>query len=278
MTTPPWVPLLTISLSLLLSAATTFAAAVSPSLDQQVEREGRAPALVFLEETADHAAFTPSRQSAEPLIRSLMDVTERTQPALVSALRTAGYDGEVKRFWITNAISLDLDAPMLEWLSNRSEVVRIDLDEAVAGPQSVSVEREAPTSRFLPWGIDRIGASSVWTTHGLDGSGIVVGVLDTGADVTHPAIGSKWRGGTNSWIDLINGQPAPYDDHGRGTHVTGTVLGGDGPGAFDPDIGVAYGAIHFGQDPRRDQRRLQLLDRDRRRAVHARPRWEPRNR
>ena len=45
----------------------------------------------------------------------------------------------------------------------------------------------------------------VWD-RGDTGSGVVVATLDTGADVTHPELESRWRGGTNSWFD-------PYGQH-----------------------------------------------------------------
>jgi len=76
----------------------------------------------------------------------------------------------------------------------------------------------------------------------VSGAGIVVGSMDTGFDPTHPALAGKWRGGTNSWKDFINGRTTPYDDHGHGTHTIGTMVGGDGPGPFPDDVGLAYGA------------------------------------
>ena len=71
---------------------------------------------------------------------------------------------------------------------------------------------------------------------GTGGAGIVVAVIDTGVDYTHPALGGglglgyKVAGG---W-DFVNGDADPMDDNGHGTHVAGTVA------ASAPDIfGVA---------------------------------------
>jgi subtilisin family serine protease len=66
--------------------------------------------------------------------------------------------------------------------------------------------------------------------------------MDTGFDPSHPALAGKWRGGTNSWMDIINNIGTPYDDHGHGTHTIGTMVGGDGPGPFPDDVGLAYNA------------------------------------
>jgi subtilisin family serine protease len=74
------------------------------------------------------------------------------------------------------------------------------------------------------------------STLGTSGSGIVVAVIDTGIDYTHPALGGgigpdfKVIGGR----DFINRDNDPMDDNGHGTHVAGTIA------ASAPDlIGVA---------------------------------------
>ncbi len=68
-----------------------------------------------------------------------------------------------------------------------------------------------------------IGADSVWTKMGITGTGIKIGILDTGIDYTHPDLGGgigsafKVLGG----YDLINNDNDPMDDNGHGTHVAG---------------------------------------------------------
>jgi bacillopeptidase F len=64
--------------------------------------------------------------------------------------------------------------------------------------------------------------------------------MDTGVDITHPALEGKWL--SPYWYDAVNNQPNPYDDNGHGTYTMGIILGGDGFGPFEKDIGVAPGA------------------------------------
>src|SRR4029078_11389119 len=114
---------------------------------------------------------------------------------------------------------------VIEALIDDPAVEQIEWDEPVFFDPGATVL--GPT---FGWKITMGGADQAWADFGVDGSGIVVGSMDTGFDPTHPALAGKWRGGTNSWKDIINNQPSPYDDHGHGTHTIGTMVGGDGPG------------------------------------------------
>jgi subtilisin family serine protease len=51
------------------------------------------------------------------------------------------------------------------------------------------------------------------------GAGIVVAILDTGIDGTHPALAGKVIGG----YDFVNDDNDPMDDHQHGTHVAGII-------------------------------------------------------
>jgi subtilisin family serine protease len=57
------------------------------------------------------------------------------------------------------------------------------------------------------------------------GNGIVVAVIDTGIDGTHPALAGKVIGG----YDFVDDDPDPMDDHGHGTHVAGIIAAESAP-------------------------------------------------
>ena len=67
----------------------------------------------------------------------------------------------------------------------------------------------------------------------------MVATLDSGVDLQHADLGSRWRGGANSWFDPYGEHSAPHDASGHGTQVMGILVGGDASGS---SIGMAPGA------------------------------------
>ena len=80
---------------------------------------------------------------------------------------------------------------------------------------------EATISESVPF----IGADRVWQDYGATGEGIVVAVLDSGIDYTHPALG----GGIGPGFKVIGGHDFvghdddPMDENEHGTHVAGII-------------------------------------------------------
>jgi len=69
---------------------------------------------------------------------------------------------------------------------------------------------------------------------------ILVAVIDTGVDYTHPDLASHYAGG----YDYVSNDLDPLDDHGHGTHVAGTIAASLGnltgnPAAAEGVVGVA---------------------------------------
>ena len=84
-----------------------------------------------------------------------------------------------------------------------------------------------------------IDAPEAWgvTTGSAD---VMVAVIDSGVDYTHPDLAPNYAGG----YDFVNGDSDPMDDHGHGTHVSGTVAAAlnnltGSPAAAEGVVGVA---------------------------------------
>lgn len=69
------------------------------------------------------------------------------------------------------------------------------------------------------WGITAFNLPDAWSYS--QGEGVVIAVLDTGADLDHPDLMENLVPGHN----MINRNKTPEDDNGHGTHVTGILVG-----------------------------------------------------
>lgn len=69
----------------------------------------------------------------------------------------------------------------------------------------------------IPWGVQEIKAPLAWKKS--EGKNIKIGIVDTGADFSHPDLRSSLAGGVNF---IQRNRPA-YDDNGHGTHIAGTI-------------------------------------------------------
>ncbi|KAF0689555.1 Aste57867_19012 [Aphanomyces stellatus] len=97
------------------------------------------------------------------------------------------------------------------------------------------VSKVVPGSGLNQWGVETVGAPQVWPSY--TGEGIIVGSIDTGANVNHEAIQDNWRS-YKGWFNPYNGtngSAVPFDSDQHGTHTIGTMVGKYG-------IGVAPGA------------------------------------
>jgi hypothetical protein len=87
--------------------------------------------------------------------------------------------------------------------------------------------------------ISAINVPALWNM-GDTGQGVVVANMDTGVDVNHPDLSTRWRGGGDSWFDPYYQHPTtPTDNNGHGTWTMGVMVAGDASGT---SLGVAPGA------------------------------------
>jgi hypothetical protein len=114
-------------------------------------------------------------------------------------------------------------------LKNNRKLKYVELDMAIRPSGSVSDPAFGSS-----WALPKIGVPSAWDN--ANGSGIVVAVLDTGVDGTHPDLATNMVAGWNFYDNNSN----TADVYGHGTMVAGTVaaVANDGIGS----AGVAWGA------------------------------------
>jgi len=142
---------------------------------------------------------------------------------------------------------------------NGYEILGVPVKDTITKLKKAGYEVEPNTISHIDLleSVPMIHAPDVWNYNmsdgtPLDGTGVRVGVIDTGIDYTHPdlggclGIGCKVAGG---W-DFNNADPDPMDDMLHGTHVAATVAGDGmfiptGDSVSVPIKGVAPGATLY---------------------------------
>jgi len=189
------------------------------------------------------------------VVQALLNFADRSQSQLRQDLMAEGKD--YYPLWVTNQIALKrATLADLQALAARSDVAQIELDVQAKGVQDVPFGAQIANGvstvgvrdvNAVEWGVARVRAPQVWA-QGFTGQGIVIADLDTGVRWDHDALKPHYRGWNTAtltathdfnWFDPVAFSPTPLDDHGHGTHTTGTLVGDDGAGN---QVGVAPGA------------------------------------
>src|SRR5476651_1448458 len=119
---------------------------------------------------------------------------------------------------IINGQVLDLPNKLLKQMSLHPAVFRIHFDR--------------PAAKFNYRTALTVGTKVVHDTLGLTGAGIGVAIIDSGIATWHDDLtntsSTLYPYGNQrvvKFVDFVNGQTAPYDDNGHGTHVAGIIAG-----------------------------------------------------
>ncbi|PKN13263.1 MAG: hypothetical protein CVU69_02895 [Deltaproteobacteria bacterium HGW-Deltaproteobacteria-4] len=220
---------------LLLSTSAAQAAVLAPELRQRMETAGQGGKVPVIVHFADHINLKEFSQRSDRaaaragLVRGLRDKARNSQGPLQSFLRRQG--GEPTELWLINALAVQVPPPLVETLAAWPGVSAVELDGQISPPAPVTMAVPAEPSD----NIAAIGVEPLWSS-GITGGGVVVASFDSGVDVSHPDLESRWRGGTNSWFDPYGDSVTPYDVDGHGTAVTSLMVGG---AASRKTIGVA---------------------------------------
>ncbi|MCA9771333.1 MAG: S8 family serine peptidase, partial [Myxococcales bacterium] len=201
-------------------------------------------AIAYMRDDSIAKALMPrGKAHRTEILETLRDVAAAGQADLLATLeaqRLAGTVFSYRSFWSINAVAVTATARVLGEIAARDDVERVVADEIFRRPPPLDVPTAAPKAAGGAASIANVPL--VWSTFNLSGEGVVVANIDTGVDVNHPALASKWRGGTNSWFDAVAGSPTPVFSDSHGTETMGLMIAGDGEGPDANDIGAAYNA------------------------------------
>lgn len=133
---------------------------------------------------------------------------------------------EIKKYFYKIFFGVSLSVP----LSYIAEIKKLGY------VKNISFDEDVVAYNYLDESLNQINVPQVWQEFNTQGEGIVIGILDTGIDYLHPALGGGFGPGFKviGGYDLVNDDPDPMDDNHHGTHVAG-IIAAEG----DSLIGVA---------------------------------------
>lgn len=137
-----------------------------------------------------------------------------------------------KFFWTANMFMATVAPELISDLVDREDVQMVLLDRPIYLYREPREEVDIEAAEYT-YGLQRIGVPEVRSLYpNLLGSGVSVGILDTGIDANH----QEFKNRKIIFRDFLKNKTEAYDDNGHGTHVAGTI---GGSGASGTQIGVA---------------------------------------
>ncbi|ETV90846.1 hypothetical protein H310_14442 [Aphanomyces invadans] len=232
-------------------AATTVTAKIASSVHRLLEVADSVDVVVEFKDGNTRALRSAklelnSIQERGPRIAHLRSLLVKTMESSqkealeVLASQPEAFSVRTKQFHISNTLFLyGANRNVLDKLAKLDTVAVIrspvaahlpvsETDDVVVDLPVVLDNTTEATVQAIEWGVNRIGAPTVWAS-GNRGQGVVVGFLDTGVVATHEALKGNYRS-THGWFDPIHKSATPFDSTGHGTHVLGTAVGANGIG------------------------------------------------
>jgi len=246
--------------------ASVEAGEISPILTEQIAAataETPIRAMVFLRDQVDIRSLDQELREANAslaerhltVITTLQAKAKQTQAGLLSQLAAEKAAGRVSAYsghWLVNAVLVEGTPEALISVSQHVDVEYLSADLVyggnVATEKSISVAKSVAAAPVPGNGVSNplrtMGVVDVWHELGINGTGQIIGIMDSGVEGTHHALSATWRGNTapatECWLDL---QDTGSPDFPVDIWIYGTMAAGPLVGHADGDtIGVAPGA------------------------------------
>lgn len=245
-----------IFLSFLLNMAVAGKVAMAqPMVDERVKeflaeeiRQSETLLPVFVKFIDDHlrGLGVDSGENPSQVIRQMQAVNGIEIERLV-AIAPWAQSIELEPSWITNGLFTQLTADQISTLLQSKRIFGIYWSRKKVVLRKLADDQALAAPDRFTYGLEKVGVPQLRrTAPDLLGTGVRVGILDTGIADKHPDLRGRL-------VQFKNFSPAaesePRDDFGHGTHVAGTVAGGSSTGlaiGVAPRIDLIVGRIFDG--------------------------------
>lgn len=147
----------------------------------------------------------------------------------------SGHATDVEPLYTANSVLVKITKAGIDRITSNPSVQSYVYDRQLELWPEQEAQADNDVRMRWTYGLKKSGIPEVRQAYGLDGSGVRVGVLDSGIDATHPHL----KGQVVAWKDFAGNRTEPADLNGHGTHCAGTIAG---LGDYFEQIGVAPGA------------------------------------
>ena len=88
-----------------------------------------------------------------------------------------------------------------------------------------NISASGPSGALITWESEYREITGLNEIHNLDGTGVILCIVDSGIDIDHPGFEGVEIAG---WKDFVNEHSEPYDDEGHGTAMAGIIISNNG--------------------------------------------------
>tara|TARA_B100001248_G_scaffold261335_2_gene252182 strand:+ start:8498 stop:9838 length:1341 start_codon:yes stop_codon:yes gene_type:complete len=143
-------------------------------------------------------------------------------------------DKPLERLWIVNGVLVKLNAAQIQQVKKLKAVKGLYYSHRQLQLQKQEHELHLPQRQQYTYGLKKLNVEKLRELYpDFNGQGIRVGIIDTGLNPSHPDL----KGKMIAYKDFSpNPTAKPGDGFNHGTHVAGTIAGGDQSGLA---IGIA---------------------------------------
>lgn len=243
-------------LILLIASVVAFAGTIQPELQRQMLTSFSTdliPVFILVQGELDTEwiiSITVDMTRAERqqfVVDALKERAEISQKPVLFELESfsSSQVANIHTLWLANSIYCEATQDVIRQMANRSDVTLVERgtyeNSGLIEPVEIHSPSRTELDKGIAWGVTQINADDVWAL-GYDGTGVIVGVIDTGTDYNHLDLeNNMWHDSPtyHYGYDFYDNDYDPMDTNGHGSHCSGTVCG---DGTNGTQTGVAPGA------------------------------------